>query len=42
MIGIHSGSVKNIKNEYRYNIGTTFTSILENIKDMINKAKIKW
>ena len=41
VIGIHSGSVKNIKNEYRYNIGTTFTSILENIKDMINKAKIK-
>ena len=41
VIGIHSGSVKNIKNECRYNIGTTFTSILENIKDMINKAKIK-
>ena len=37
VIGLHSGGIQNIKKEYKYNIATTFISILNNIKEKLKE-----
>ena len=37
IIGLHFGGVKNNKNEYKFNLATTFDSILDNIKEQLNE-----
>ena len=44
VIGLHSGGIKDIKDDYEYNIATTFISILNNIKEKLkenSKRKFK-
>ncbi len=35
IIGLHKGSIKNKRNKVIYNLGTTFDSILNNIKEQV-------
>ena len=37
VVGLHSCGIKNIKDEYEYNLATSFISILDNIKEQINE-----
>ena len=37
VIGLHSGGIQNIKKEYKYNIATTFISILDDIKEKLKE-----
>ena len=37
VIGLHSGGIQNIKKEYKYNIDTTFISILDDIKEKLKE-----